>query len=124
MKTNEIDRYISEFPKETQIKLEQVRATILKAAPKSEEVISYKMPSYKLNGMLVWFAGYKNHIGFYPGSNGIKTFSKEIAIYKWAKGSVQFPLDKPMPLPLITKIVKYKLKENEEKTKAKRLLKK
>ena len=121
MKTNEIDRYISDFPRETQLKLEQVRATILKAAPKAEEVISYKMPAYKLNGMLVWFAGYKNHIGLYPGANGIEAFKKEIAAYKWAKGSVQFPLDKPLPLGLITKMVKFKVKTNLEKAKAKKI---
>ena len=124
MKTNEIDRYIAEFPRETQLKLEQVRATVLKAAPKAEEVISYKMPAYKLNGMLVWFAGYKKHIGLYPGANGIEAFKKEIACYKWAKGSVQFPLDKPIPLSLITKIVKYKVKVNSEKENAKKSAKK
>jgi uncharacterized protein YdhG (YjbR/CyaY superfamily) len=118
-KTNDIDKYIADFPKDTQMFLEQIRATIIKAAPKAEEVISYKMPAYKLHGMLVFFAGYKNHIGFYPGAGGIATFKKEIAGYKNAKGSVQFPLDKALPLKLITRIVKFRVKENLERSKLK-----
>ena len=93
-----IDEYISGFPKEAQKILEQLRATIKKVAPQAEEVISYAIPAFKLNGMLVWFAAYSKHIGFYPGASGIETFKKELSIYKGAKGSVQFPLDKPMPL--------------------------
>jgi uncharacterized protein YdhG (YjbR/CyaY superfamily) len=77
------------------------------------------MPAYKLNGILVWFAGYKNHIGFYPMASGIETFKKELSVYKGAKGSVQFPLNKPIPLALITKIVKFRVKENLEKAKNK-----
>jgi uncharacterized protein YdhG (YjbR/CyaY superfamily) len=113
-KPNNIDDYIAGFPKETQKILQQIRATIKKAAPGAEEVISYGMPAFKLNGLLVWFAAYSKHIGFYPRVTAINAFQKELSIYKGAKGSVQFPLDKPMPLKLITKIVKYRVKENFE----------
>lgn len=119
-KFNDIDKYIATFPKDTQELLRQIRATIRKAAPEAEEVISYNMPAFKLYGILVYFAGYKNHIGFYPMSSGIKEFQKELYDYKWAKGSVQFPVDKPLPLALITKIVKFRLKENLHKTKTKK----
>lgn len=115
-----VDEYISAFPVETKILLEQLRSTIKKAAPKAEEVISYGMPAYKINGMLVYFAGYKNHIGFYPTSSGIAHFKKDLSIYKGAKGSVQFPLDKKLPLALISKIVKFRLAENSEKAKSKK----
>lgn len=108
----DVDSYIADFPKDTQKMLEQLRATIMKAAPDAEEVISYQMPAYKYHGMLVYFAGYKNHIGFYPTSSGIAKFKKELSVYKGAKGSAQFPLDKPLPLQLITKIVTFRVKEN------------
>jgi len=114
-KVNDIDKYIAGFPEETQYLLDKIRATIIKAAPEAEEVISYQMPAYKLHGMLVFFAGYKNHIGFYPGAGGIEAFKKEISVYKNAKGSVQFPLDKKLPLQLITRIVKFRVKQNLEK---------
>jgi len=117
--TNDIDKYIAAFPKDTQVLLEQLRDTIIKAAPDAVELISYQMPAYKLHGMLVYFAGYKNHIGFYPTSSGIEAFKKELSVYKGAKGSVQFPLDSPLPLSLITKIVQYKVKENLAKAAAK-----
>jgi uncharacterized protein YdhG (YjbR/CyaY superfamily) len=116
----EIDKYIASYPIEVQKRLSQIRDTIIKAAPDAEEVISYQMPAYKYHGMLAWFAGHKNHIGFYPGASGIENFRKEISVYKWAKGSVQFPLDKPLPLSLITKIIKFKVKENLEKAAAKK----
>jgi len=115
-----IDDYIASFPKGIQIILEQVRTTIRKAAPEAEEVINYGMPAFKLNGMLVWFAAHSNHIGFYPRVSGIETFKKELSIYKGAKGSVQFPLDKPLPLGLITKIVKFRVTENLQKAKTKK----
>lgn len=115
-----IDQHISEFPKETQQLLELLRMTILQAAPKAEEVISYNMPAFKYNGILVWFAGYKNHIGFYPSSTPIVVFNEQLKKYKTSKGAIQFPLDKPLPLALITKIVKYRLKQNLEKIKAKK----
>ena len=115
----DVDSYIALFPKETQLLLETMRTVIRKAAPKAEEVISYKMPAYKLGTMLVFFAGYKNHIGFYPSGSGIEAFKKELSVYKGAKGSVQFPLNKPLPIGLITKIVKLRVKENLEKIKLK-----
>jgi uncharacterized protein YdhG (YjbR/CyaY superfamily) len=114
-KPENTDEYISWFPSETQKLLKQLRATIKKAAPKAEEVISYGMPAYKLNGMLVYFAAYAKHIGFYPTSSGISAFKKEISVFKWSKGAVQFPLDKPLPIALITKIVKFRVKLNQEK---------
>jgi uncharacterized protein YdhG (YjbR/CyaY superfamily) len=116
----DVDAYIATFPQATQQKLEQLRAAIKKAAPKAEEVISYGMPAYKLNGMLVYFAGYKSHIGFYPTPSGIEAFKKELSVYKGAKGSVQFPLDKTLPLPLVTKIVKFRVAINAENVKAKK----
>lgn len=120
-KPNDIEEYIAGFPASTQTILKQIRNTIKKAAPKAEEVISYGMPAYKLNGMLVFFAGYKNHIGFYATPNGHKAFKKELSVYKQGKGSVQFPIDEPMPLSLIIKIVKYRVKENLLKEQTKRL---
>lgn len=110
-----IDEYIASFPAETQVLLKQMRTIIQKAAPKAEECISYQMPAYKLHGMLVYFAGYKKHIGFYPTSSGIRVFQEEINTYKNSKGAVQFPLDKKLPVSLVTKIVKYRVKENIEK---------
>lgn len=119
-KPNTIDEYIASFPKSTQIVLNQVRSTIQKAAPKAEEKISYGMPAYTFAGMhLVYFAGYKNHIGFYALPSGHHAFTKELSSYKVGKGSVQFPLDSPMPLGLITKMVKFRVKENMEKKAAK-----
>ena len=114
---NDIDKYIATFPKGTQLLLKQIRKTIRKAAPDALEVISYRMPAYKLNGMLLWFAGHSKHIGFYPMASGINAFKKELSVYKGAKGSVQFPLDKPLPLELIAKIVKFRAAENLEKPK-------
>jgi len=110
------DEYISTFPAETQKQLEEIRAAIRKAAPEAEELISYMMPSYKFHGMLVHFAGYKNHIGFYPGPDGLNAFREEVDAWKNAKGSVQFPLGKPLPLGLVTKIVEFRVKQNLEKT--------
>jgi uncharacterized protein YdhG (YjbR/CyaY superfamily) len=110
-----VDEYIASFPKEVQKLLQQVRSTIQKAAPLAEEVISYGMPGYKLNGMLVYFAGYQHHIGFYATPTGHKAFVKELAAYKQGKGSVQFPIDKPMPLALIKRIVQFRITDNEQK---------
>ncbi len=121
-KQNEIknvDDYIAGFPDETRKMLNQIRLMITRAAPEAEEVISYQMPAYKYKGMLVYFAGYKNHIGFYPTASGIKKFKEEIIIYKNGKGSVQFPLNEPLPCELITKIVKFKIEENIIKEKNK-----
>ena len=120
IKFSTVDEYLSAFPAGTKKILQQVRKTIKQAAPGAEEVISYNMPAFKLNGMLVFFAGYENHIGFYPTPSGIEAFKKELSDYKQAKGSVQFPLDEPMPLDLITKIVKYRVKENAGKATTKK----
>lgn len=114
-KFSTVDDYIAVFPPAIQAKLQEMRATIKKAAPKAEEVISYNMPGYKLDGMLVWFAGYKNHIGFYPKPSGLKAFEKELAGYKSSKGAVQFPIDEPLPLSLVSKMVKMRVKENSQK---------
>lgn len=116
----DIDTYIAAFPPAVQAMLQQVRETIQKAAPAATEAISYAIPTFRLNGNLVHFAGYKNHIGFYPAPTGAEAFKKELSVYKAGKGSVQFPLDQPMPLALITKIVKYRVKESLEKAKAKK----
>jgi len=110
-----VDAYIAASDSHLQKPLKQIREAIKSTAPDAEEVISYLMPAYKQNGMLVFFAGYKNHIGFYPTASGIENFKNVIAKYKWSKGAIQFPLDKPLPINLIKKIVKYKLKENEGK---------
>ncbi|MGG9961210.1 DUF1801 domain-containing protein [Ferruginibacter sp. SUN106] len=110
-----VDVYIKQFPKDVQAALQQLRKTIKAAAPKAEELISYKMPGYKLHGMLVYFAGYKNHIGFYAAPTGHEAFKNELAVYKSGKGSVQFPLDKPLPLKLITQIVKFRAAQNLER---------
>lgn len=106
-----VDEYIAAFDPAIKERLEKLRQTIKKAAPAAEETISYMMPAYKLHGMLAYFAGYKNHIGFYPGAGGIEAFKKELSVYKGAKGSVQFPHDKPLPLGLVTKIVKFRVKQ-------------
>ncbi|HEY3386701.1 MAG TPA: DUF1801 domain-containing protein [Saprospiraceae bacterium] len=110
-----IDDYIAGFPKEIQAMLEQIRTTISKVAPKAEEAIKYAIPTFVLNGKnLVHFAAFKNHIGFYPTPTGIESFKKELSKYKQGKGSVQFPLDEPMPLALVTKIVKFNMARNAE----------
>ena len=119
-KPKDTDQYISGFPLEIQGKLEELRATIKKAAPLAEEVISYGMPAYKLDGMLVYFAAYAKHIGLYPTPSGMESFEKELASYKTGKGTAQFPLDKPLPLDLITKIVEYRMEENKQKAELKR----
>ncbi len=116
-KPNSIDEYIAGFPEEVQRVLAQVRTTIRAAAPDAQETIAYAMPAFKLNGPLVYFAGYKNHIGFYATPTGHEAFAAELSVFKQGKGSVQFPLDQPMPLDLITRIVKFRVQENLEKAK-------
>ena len=112
---NNIDDYIAGFPADIQAMLNQIRATIKKSAPTAEEAIKYAIPTFVLNGRnLVHFAAFKNHIGFYPTPTGIESFQKELSKYKQGKGSVQFPLDEPMPLALITKIVKFNMVRNAE----------
>ena len=116
-----VDEYIMAFPGKVQRLLKQMRKTIKSAAPNSEESLSYKMPAYKYFGRpLVYFAGYENHIGFYATPTGNIIFKKELAVYKTGKGSIQFPVDKPLPLALVNKIVKFRLMENEEKAMAKK----
>lgn len=110
-----IDEYIASFPKETQEILEQVRATIQKAAPEATEAIRYAIPTFILNGNLVHFAAFKNHIGFYAAPTGNDAFKEELSVYKGGKGSVQFPIDQPMPLELITRIVQFRVQENTGK---------
>ncbi len=112
-----IDAYIAAQPEYLRPLLEQLRQTIKKAAPGAEEAISYQMPAFKYHGMLVYFAGYKNHIGFYPVSSAITAFEKQLSKYKTSKGTVQFPIDRPLPLGLISKMVKFRVKENEAKKK-------
>jgi uncharacterized protein YdhG (YjbR/CyaY superfamily) len=111
-----VDEYIKSFPEETQEVLKKIRATIKQAAPGAEEGIGYGMPAYKTNGRpLVYFAGFRTHIGFYATPSGHSEFSGELSIYKQGKGSVQFPLDKPLPLDLIARITKFRVRENSEK---------
>lgn len=121
---NSIDEYIATFPKDIQKILQELRATIKAAAPKAEEKISYQMPTFFLNGNLVHFAAFKKHIGFYPTPSGIEAFQKELSVYDGAKGSVQFPIDEPMPLKLISRIVKFRAAENIKKAKIKSVTKK
>lgn len=112
-----IDEYIGTFPENIRFILESVRKTIKKAAPEATEAINYQMPTFKLNGKnLVHFAGWKEHIGFYPTPSGTEKFRKEIQKYVFAKGSVRLPLSEPIPLALITKIVKFRVREDETKT--------
>jgi uncharacterized protein YdhG (YjbR/CyaY superfamily) len=120
MKTNHkqpetIDEYIAGFPKDIQEILEKVRLTIRSAAPDAEEKISYQMPTFFLKGNLVHFAAFKKHIGFYPVPSGIEEFTAELSIYEGGKGSVRFPLDKPIPYDLIGRIVRFRVKENLER---------
>ena len=111
-----IDEYIKASPKDVQGILQRLRLTIRKAAPEAVETISYQMPTFKLNGKgLVYFAAFKNHIGFYPIPSGIEAFKKELSRYKQGKGSVQFPIDKPIPYDLVRRIVRFRAKENRER---------
>ncbi|NOU74011.1 hypothetical protein GC098_21855 [Paenibacillus sp. LMG 31458] len=114
-----IDAYISIFPPEVQEILTRLREVIKESAPGAEEKISYQMPTFALHGNLVHFAAYKNHIGFYPAASGIEAFKDELSRYKGAKGSVQFPIDKPLPYDLISRIVKYRVAENFRKAEGK-----
>jgi uncharacterized protein YdhG (YjbR/CyaY superfamily) len=115
-----MDEYINTFPDDVRNILNELRQVIKEAAPEAEETINYQMPTFTLNGNLVHFAAFKNHIGFYPTPTGIEAFKKELAPYKGAKGSVQFPIDQPLPLPLIRRIVEYRVKENVERKQKKK----
>jgi uncharacterized protein YdhG (YjbR/CyaY superfamily) len=118
IKPKNIDEYIAGFPEEVQEILHQVRMTVKEAAPDAEEVISYSMPAFRQNGIVVYFAAFKNHIGFYALPSGNEAFRKELSAFKTGRGSIQFPLDKPMPLDLIRQIVKFRLIENLQKKKS------
>jgi uncharacterized protein YdhG (YjbR/CyaY superfamily) len=110
-----IDEYIKTFPGDVQIILEKMRQTIHEAAPEAVETISYQMPAFKLNGNLIYFAAFKKHIGLYPTPSGAEAFKKELSAYKSGKGSVQLPLNKPIPYDLVKKIVLFRVKENSSK---------
>ncbi len=112
-KRKAIDWYIAAFPKNVQGILKKLRKTIRETAPEAEETIAYGIPTFKQNGNLVHFAAFKRHIGFYPTPSAIAAFKKELSSYKQAKGSVQFPIDEPIPFGLVKKIVKFRVKENE-----------
>jgi uncharacterized protein YdhG (YjbR/CyaY superfamily) len=116
---NNIDEYIAGFPKDIKLLLNQMRLTIRKAAPDATEKISYQMPTFFLKGNLVHFASLKNHIGFYPTPSAIIAFQKELTRYISSKGAVQFPLNEPLPLDLVTKMVKFRVKENLQKAELK-----
>ncbi len=107
-----VDEYISRFPDDVQQILIKIRATIRESAPGAEEKISYQIPGFHLNGILVWFAAHKHHIGFYPTGSGIEAFEGELSGYKRSRGAAQFPLDKPIPYELIGKIVRFRVAEN------------
>ncbi len=123
MKTNQaapknVEEYISLFPQNVRSLLEKIRTTIRKAAPGAEETISYRMPTFRLKGNLVHFAAFKKHIGFFPTSSGIAKFKHELSVYKGAKGSVQFPFEKPIPYDVIHRIVKFRVQENVQRAEA------
>ena len=116
----EISSYIASCPTQSKEHLNNLRNFILQEVPQAEEVISYKMPAYKLHGMLVYFAGYEKHVGFYPTGSGIKQFEQEIQSYKFSKGTIQFPLDQELPYDLIRRIIQFRVQENELKLAAKK----
>jgi uncharacterized protein YdhG (YjbR/CyaY superfamily) len=115
-----MDEYIDSFPEDVQRILNEIRQSIKEAAPQAEETINYQIPTFALNGNLVHFAAFEHHIGFYPTPSGMEAFKKELSQYKGAKGSVQFPIDQPMPLSLIRRIVEYRVKENVERNQKKK----
>ena len=117
--TNEVDRYIAQFPEEMRAQLKTLRTIIRKAAPKAEETISYGMPAYKMNKVLVYFAGNNAHVGFYPTPEPIVAFKKDLLKYKTSKGAIQFPADQKIPATLVTKMVKYRIKQDTAAKKAK-----
>jgi len=107
-----IDEYIEAFPEPVRNRLEEMRRAIHKAAPEAEEVISYQMPAFRQNGILVYFTAFKDHIGLFPTASGVEAFKKELARYKWSKGTIHFPYDEPMPLDLVVKIVVFRVRKN------------
>ena len=116
----DIDEYIAHFPKDIQAILQKIRKTIQKAAPEATETINYRMPTFTLNGNLVHFAAFEKHIGFYPTPSGIEKFKKEIDAYQNAKGSVQFPLDQPIPYDLISRVTEFRVQEQQAKGRTKK----
>jgi len=116
-----VDEYLSTVPKSTRDRLEELRKTIKQAAPQAQEVISYNMPAFKLNGILVWYAAYKEHIGFYPKSLAIEVFKDELTDYKTSKGAIQFSIEKAIPTTLVENIVKFIVDENMQKVKGKKV---
>jgi uncharacterized protein YdhG (YjbR/CyaY superfamily) len=117
VKPKTVEEYIAGFPADVQVILYKIRGVIQEAAPAAQERISYQMPGFYLNGMLVWFGAHQKHVGFYPTGSGIEAFKDELKGYKFSKGAVQFPLDQPIPYDLIREIVKYKVEENKRKMK-------
>ncbi|MGH9434175.1 MAG: iron chaperone [Terriglobia bacterium] len=115
-----VDEYLSALPKKTRDTLEKLRKTIKQAAPQAEEVIHYNMPAFKWNGMLVWYAAFKEHIGFYPRSSAMVAFKEELAGYKTSKGAIQFPIEKAIPTNLVKEMVKFRVKENAQRQKGER----
>jgi uncharacterized protein YdhG (YjbR/CyaY superfamily) len=111
------DEYIKNYPADVQVLLTQLRTIILKVAPKAEEAIKYGIPTFVLNGNLVHFGGFKNHIGFFPGASGVKEFKKELSAYNTTKGTIQFPLNEKIPAGLVARIVKFRVKENLRRAK-------
>ena len=109
------DEYIASFPQNIQATLQQVRQAIKDVAPKAQEVISYNMPAFKQNGILVWFAAFKNHIGFFPKVSAMEAFKEQLAGYQTSKGTIRFPSDTPIPVGLIKEIVKFRVKEDQNK---------
>jgi uncharacterized protein YdhG (YjbR/CyaY superfamily) len=122
-KFKDADSYIAVFPEGTQKKLQQLRSIIKKAAPTAEEVISYNMPAYKLNGILVYFAGYENHLGFYPTSSPMQVFKEELTCYKTSKGAIQFLLDEKLPSDLIKRIVQFRIEQTQQQKFKKKVVK-
>lgn len=115
-----IDEFIAGYPRDVQVILQQIRTTITKAAPDAEEAIKYQIPTFVLNGNLVHFAAFKNHVGFYPTSSGIEEFKEALSPYEGGRGSVRFPINKPMPLSLIDEIVKFRVREVQAKSTTKK----
>ena len=115
MPSKTIDEYIAAYPKHVRVQLETIRTAIRRSAPGAEETITYQIPTFRLNGNLVHFAAYKNHIGFYPTSSGIEAFKEELSRFGTSKGTIRFPLDKPIPIALVKRIVKYRVKEANKK---------
>ena len=119
-KFKDTDEYISNFPEEIRIKLNELRATIKAAAPEASEKISYQMPTFYFHGNLVYFAAFKSHIGFFPTASGVEVFKNELSGYKHSKGAIQFPFNEPLPLKLVTRIVKFRVLENLKRSKTKK----